>query len=463
MTAPHPPRVIDLPAGLAIVVGSMLGIGIFLAPSQMAGAVTHPAAFLALWIAAAIVVIGGALAYAELGTRMPHAGGDYTFQRAALGPSVAFGSGFALFGGIFSGSIATVALALCWWQIPTLTGLPLRDAAFTLPLIGAISWAQLLAAALVIALTALNIAGLRLSTRTQQLITGVPLIVLFVLALYALIAGATGALPASVPHPTPAAAVPLTAGALATAYLATNFAFSGWNQIIYVAGEVEDPDRVIPRSLLGGTLTVTVLYLLLCGAFIAVLGMGGLATAGEAGSALARALGGESMYLAMNALIALCLIATVNGSILGGARVGYAMARDGVFLRAAGTLDRRGSPAIALWIQAGWSVALLLTNTVDGLLQAVSLTMVITGALSVIAYFIIRRRDPTGPGWRAPGHPWLPALYIAVSLWVLIVEIGKSFDAVDAGRDGASAPLIGLALVVTAALAHAIAARRSTA
>lgn len=459
MSPAHPPRVIDLPAGLAVVIGSMLGIGIFLAPPQMAAAVTDPVAFFATWVAAAIVIIGGALAYAELGTRMPRAGGDYTFQRHALGPSVAFGSGWALFGGIFAGSIATVALALCQYQIPTLTGLPLRDPLFTLPLAGPVTGAQLLAAALVVALTALNVAGLRLSARTQQVVTGVPLLVLFALALYALAAAATGALPEAA-TPVPAAAVPLTAGAIATAYLATNFAFSGWNQVIYVAGEVEDPDRVIPRSLLGGTLTVTALYLLLCGAFIAVLGMGGLATAGEAGSTLARALGGEPLYVAMNVLIALCLIATVNGSVLGGARVGYAMARDGVFLRAAGELDRRGSPATALWIQAALAVALLLTNTVDGLLQAVSLTMVITGALSVISYFVIRHRDPDGPGWRAPGHPWLPGLYVTVSLWVLAVEIAKAFDAVDAGRQGASAPLIGLAIVVIAALGHAITRRR---
>lgn len=455
MSSAHPPRVIDLPAGLAVVVGSMLGIGIFLAPPQMAGAVTDPLAFFATWVAVAVVIVGGALAYAELGTRMPRAGGDYTFQRRALGASVAFGSGWALFGGIFAGSIATVALAVCQYQIPTLTGLPLGEPLVTAPLIGPITGAQLMAIGLVIALTALNVGGLRLSARTQQVVTGVPLVLLFGLAVYAIAVGG--------PAPVPATAAPLTAGALATAWLAANFAFSGWNQVIYIAGEVEDPDRVIPRSLLGGTAIVTVLYLLLCAAFVAVLGMGGLATAGEAGSALARALGGESLYLAINALIALCLIATVNGSILGGARVGYAMARDGVFLRAAGELDRRGSPATALWIQAAIAVALLLTNTVDGLLQAVSLTMVITGALTVAAYFVIRHRDPDGPGWRAPGHPWLPGLYIAVNLWVLAVEIGKAFDAVDAGREGASAPLIGLAIVVLAALGHAVTRGRRSA
>lgn len=451
----QPPRVLDLPGALAVVVGSMLGIGIFLAPSQMAGAVTDPLVFFAVWIGAALVVLGGALAYAELGTRMPRAGGDYTFQRAALGPSVAFGSGWALFGGIFAGSIATVALALCQYQLATLTGLPLADTAFTLPAIGPVAWQQLAAAVLVVALTALNVAGLRPSARTQQIITGVPLLVLFGLSLYALARGGFSLLPDA----RPADPAPLTAGAIATAYLATNFAFSGWNQVIYVAGEVRDPDRVIPRSLVGGTLTVTALYLLLCGAFIVVLGMGGLADAGEAGSALARALGGETLFWIMNALIALCLVATTNGSILGGARVGYAMARDGVFLGAAGRLDRHGSPAVALWIQAALAVALILTNTVDSLLQAVSLTMVITGALSVIAYFVIRHRGRVdagdAPGWRAPGHPVLPALYVGVSVWVLGVELGKTLDA-----DGpTSAPLIGLALVVTAAVGHAIVTR----
>ncbi len=443
---PGPERAIDLRSGLAIVAGSMLGIGIFLAPSQMAGAVTDPVAFFATWIAAAVIVLGGALAYAELGTRLPRAGGDYVFQREALGPSVAFASGWALFAGIFSGSIATVALALCWWQLPTLTGLPLRDVCFALPLIGDVTWAQLAASGLVLAFTALNVAGVRPSTRAQQAVTLIPLAVLFGLAVYALARAGGDALPPA----TPADAVPLTAGALATAYLATNFAFSGWNQVIYVAGEVADPDRTIPRSLLGGTAAVTALYLVLCAAFVAVLGMGGLAAAGEAGSALGEALGGRPLFLTMNALIALCLIATINSSILGGARVGYAMARDGAFLRAAGRLDRRGSPAAALWMQGGWSVALILTNTVDGLLQAVSLTMVITGGLSVVAYFVLRRRAPDAPGWRAWAHPWLPGLYLGVSLWVLYIEIAKTI------RSDDGAPLVGLAVLIAAFVGHRI-------
>lgn len=441
-----PERAIDLRSGLAIVAGSMLGIGIFLAPSQMAGAVTDPLIFFATWIGAAIVVLGGALAYAELGTRLPRAGGDYVFQRAALGPSVAFASGWALFAGIFSGSIATVALALCWWQLPTLTGLPLRDVVVALPVAGDITWAQLVAAVLVLGLTGLNVAGVRPSVRAQQALTGIPLLVLFGLALYALFAAGFGDLALA----RPATAAPLTAGALATAYLATNFAFSGWNQVIYVAGEVRDPERTIPRALLGGTAAVTALYLVLCAAFVAVLGMGGLAEAGEAGSALARAIGGESLFWTMNALIGLCLIATVNSSILGGARVGYAMGRDRAFLPAAGRLDRRGSPAVALWLQGAWSVVLILTNTVDTLLQAVSLTMVITGALSVIAYFVLRRREPEGPGWRAWAHPWLPGLYLAVSLWVLYTEVAKAL------ADESGAPLIGLAVLVAAFVGHRI-------
>jgi len=443
----EPQRAIGLRSGLAIVVGSMLGIGIFLAPAQMAGAVTDPLAFFGVWVIAAVVVLGGALAYAELGTRLPEAGGDYVFQRAALGPSVAFASGWALFAGIFSGSIATVALALCWWQLPTLTGLPLRDVVVSLPLAGDITWAQLPASVLVLGLTALNVAGVRPSTRAQQVMTLVPLAVLFGVAIYALLRVGLGGLPAA----RPAAAVPLTAGALATAYLATNFAFSGWNQVIYVAGEVSDPERTIPRSLLGGTAAVTALYLVLCAAFVAVLGMGGLAEAGEAGSALASAVGGPGLFWVMNGLIALCLVATVNSSILGGARVGYAMGRDRALLAAAGRLDKRGSPAVALWLQGAWAVALILTNAVDALLQAVSLTMVITGALSVAAYFVLRRREPDGPGWRAWAHPWLPGLYLAVSVWVLYTEVAKALD-----DDASGAPLIGLAVLVVAFVVHRV-------
>lgn len=439
------PRSIGLGGAFSIVAGSMLGVGIFLSPPEMARAVGSPGVFLAIWLAAGLIVVGGAVTYAELGVRLPRAGGDYAFHREAFGPSVGFATGWALFGAIFSGSIAAVAVALFQFQISALTGVDL-----TAPGPGGVSWAQYLGVFLVLALTGLNAHGVRPSARTQQITTLVPLLALFVVAVAALVLWAGGRVPT--PMSGPAGPVP-TLGGLVTAYLAAYFAFSGWNAVVYVAGEVESPGRNIPRALLGGTGVVTVLYLVLCAAFIVVLGMGGLAAAGEAGSALAGVLGGPTLGMLMNVLILLCLLATLNASILGGARVAYAMGRDGAFLTRAGRLGRRtGAPVFALWLQGAWSSVLIFSNRFEELLLAVSLTMVVTGSLSVLALFALRRRRDVEPvPYRAAGYPWLPGLFLVSSAIVLAVQLDQAVRG-----DGDRSPLLGLGILTAAYAGHAI-------
>ena len=442
-------RSIGFWGAFSIVAGSMLGIGIFLSPGEMARAVSSPWVFLGIWLAAGIIVIGGAVAYAELGTRFPKAGGDYVFHREAFGSSVAFATGWGLFGAIFSGSIAAVAVAIWQYQLSALTGFDFTQVALEFGGYS-INWAQVMGCGLVLALTALNARGVEFSAWAQQLTTLTPVLLIFVLAVVVLVMAASGQLPDPV---TPPVSVPLTLGGIVTAYLAAYFAYSGWNAVIYVAGEVESPQKNIPRALLGGTLTITAMYLLLCVAFLAVLGMGGLAKPGEASSSLARVLGGGWMGGLMNILVLLCLLATLNGSILGGGRVAFAMGRDGVFLRLAGRLNREtGVPTVALWLQAGWSIVLVLTNRFEDLLFAVSLTMVATGALTVIALWRIRRRDGCPDGvYRAFGWPWLPGLFLLSSVLVII---GKIYSVVFQGAR--ANPLIGLGVLVAAYVAHAL-------
>ena len=446
-------RSIGFWGAFSIVAGSMLGIGIFLSPGEMARSVSSPWIFLGIWLAAGVIVIGGAVAYAELGTRFPKAGGDYVFHREAFGSSVAFATGWGLFGAIFSGSIAAVAVAIWQYQLSALTGFDFTQTAFVLGTFS-VNWAQIMGCGLVLALTALNARGVQFSAWAQQVTTLTPVLLLFVLAVVVLVMALSGKLPAPV---TPDAPIPLTIGGIVTAYLAAYFAYSGWNAVIYVAGEVETPQKNIPRALLGGTLTITAMYLLLCVAFLAVLGMGGLASGGEASSSLATILGGGWMGGLMNILVLMCLLATLNGSILGGGRVAFAMGRDGVFLKVAGKLNREtGVPTVALWLQAGWSIVLVLTNRFEDLLFAVSITMVATGALTVVALWRIRRRDGFPDGvYPAFGSPWLPGLFLLSSVLVIIGQIVSVFQGARAN------PLIGLGVLVGAYLAHALFTRAS--
>lgn len=446
--AASPHRSVGFWGAFSVVAGSMLGIGIFLSPPTMAQQLASPWSFFGVWVGTAIIIFGGTVAYAELGTRYPEAGGDYVFHREAFGPSVAFATGWGLFAAIFSGSIAMVAVALFQYQVNAL--LPwwdLNAVAFALPLVGPVKVAQLLGVGLVAVLTGLNARGVRPSAVAQQIMTLLPVVVLFALALVALGLWASGDIQTPAAAVTPAAP---TLKGVVIAYLAAYFAFSGWNQVIYIAGEVERPNQTIPRALMGGTLTITALYLVLCLAFIAVLGMQGLATAGEAGGRVAGVLMGDVGQSLMNGLVLLCLLATLNGSILGGARVAYAMAQDGAFWRRAGVLNAEtGTPNRALWLQAIWSALLVLTNSFDSLIQAVSVAMVALGSLTMIALFVERRRRPDASGFRAFGYPALPILYLASSAVVIVVQLREALSS------GSYQPLFGLMVVVAAWALHA--------
>lgn len=441
-------RVIGARDGFALVAGSMLGIGIFLSPPIVAGYVDSPLLFYGLWIFGGIISLAGAVACAELATMMPRAGGDYTFQYEAFGPSVAFASGWVLFAAIFSGSIATMSVGLCTYQIPTLLGVDLSHEVFTLPWGRAVSGSECAAMILVVALTLINHYGTAASSRMQAALTFIPIAALSILSIYAIAIG--GAPPAE----TASTATPkaLTASGLVVSYMAVYFAYSGWINIIYVAGEVKDPQRNIPRSLIGGTIAVTLLYLFLCFGFNSVLGMAGLREAGEAGSATAFALAGESGQFVITLLIAFALVASINGTVLGGARVAFAMAEKGAIWSRLGSLGGRNRvPTAALWLQMGISLALILSGTFEDLYFMVSLAMAVTGTLTVASVFVLRHRSPEQPRpYRATGYPWFPATYIAASLFALGV---MTRDAIS-GEPGAWYSLIGLIVLVVAGLLH---------
>jgi len=444
------PRVIGPLGGFAIVAGSMLGIGIFLSPPIVAGHVASSTVFLAVWAAGGLTALAGAVACGELGAMLPRAGGDYVFQHEALGPSVAFASGWALFAAIFCGSIAAMSVAICSYQVPTLLGVDLSGPVASLPW-GPLSGAQAAALVLVPALTLLNALGARPSARTQTVLTLVPIGALVLFSGFAIVRGGA-------PEPSDAAAPALTLGGLVLAYNAVYFAYSGWINVIYVGGEVREPGRNIPGALIGGTLAVTALYLLLCFGFLRVLGMAGLPTAGEAGSATAGLLGGDLARTGMTVLIASALLASINGTILGGARVAYAMAGRGHMPRTlSGVAGAGAAPRAALWTQAGIAMALIVSGGFEDLLQMTSLTMVLTGALTVSCVFVLRRRQPDAPRpYRATAYPWLPGLYVASCALVIGVMLSRAA----ADEPGARYPLLGLAIFAAAFAVHRWRSRR---
>jgi APA family basic amino acid/polyamine antiporter len=446
------PRVLGGLTAFSVVAGSMLGVGIFLFPGEMAREIGSAPVFLALWLVGGIVSLAGATACGELGAMMPRAGGDYVYQRAAFGPSLAFASGWVLFAAVFAGSTASLSVALFRYQIAGLAGADLSaPIASAIPLSGD----QACAVGFIVLVTLLNDRGARLSGRVQTLLTLVPITAIIALALAA--GFSARGVDAVTPNATAVASAPLTLAALASGYLFVNFAFSGWPNIIYVAGEVRDPGRNVPRSMIAAVLVVTAMYLLFCAVAIGVLGLNALAQlAGErtdTGTALAGAAFGPAARTAVLVTMAMVIATSVNATVLASARVGYAMARDGAFWRAAARLNDRGVPRRALWLQAAFAVLFVTTGTFQTIVRATSAAMLLTGALTVSSLFVLRRRTPDAARpYRAAGHPWFPALYVAFSIAAIAAMLSSADDAL--------IPAVGLAILLVAYAAHRLARRQ---
>lgn len=441
------PRVIGGFDSFAIVAGSMLGIGIFLSPPIVASHVPSPWIFFTIWALGGLISLAGAVACAELGTMMPKAGGDYVIQYEAYGPSVAFASGWVLFAAIFCGSIATMTVGLCTYQLPVLLGIDL-SLLVVFPGGFDLTWTQVVSIGLVVVLTALNATGAYPSARTQSGLTFVPIAVFAVLGI-ALMAGMVTPLPQSTtPDPTAA----LSWRGLVVAYMAVYFAYSGWINIMYVAGEIDAPQTNIPRALIAGTILVTILYLVLCGGFVSALGFQGLRHAGEVGGAVASMLAGDLGRITVTVLIASAVLASINATVLGGARVAFAMARQGAAFKSLASIGERGHvPHRALWLQALISCALITSGKFEDLYTMVSLTMVVTGTLTVGAVFVLRVQRPKQERpYRATGYPILPAVYVLSSIVAIVVMIDRALS----GEPRAWYPLLGIGILVTIWLGH---------
>jgi APA family basic amino acid/polyamine antiporter len=405
---------------MSLVAGSMLGIGIFLTPRVVAEQMQHPVAFFGVWVVAGVTVLCGAVAYAELGAMMPRAGGDYVYLEAAYGPSVAFGAGWVIFGAVFTGSIAALAVPLCQYQIPALIGIDL-----SYPVGFGVRAHSVAAIVLIVVFTSLNVIGARLAGLVQDLTTWIPMAGFGVFAVWAILFGPEVDV-AAVPDAASLPEWPSLTG-FAVAFMAVYFAYSGWNAVVYVAGEVRRPGRNIPLGILGGTVAVMVLYLLMCAAFVGLLGMPGLTGAYEAGTAAATVAGGPTLGYVGTLLIAFGLIGTLNGTILSGARVAYAMAESRAIWGGFRRRNEAGVPERALWVQALWASLYVLSGTFEDILALVSLAMIVIGSLTVSSVYVLRRQRPeVHRPYRATGYPWVPLVFLLMSLFVLLIIVGEA-------------------------------------
>jgi len=442
-----------------IIVGSMIGSGIFIAPSIMAGYVATPGVWLGLWLVGGGLTLLGALAYAELCAMMPHAGGQYVFLREAFGKVTAFLYGWTLLLVIQTGFNAAVAIAFAKF----LGGIGLRVGEDDIVLsLGAftLSRAQLVAVGVIAVLTGINARGVRDGALVQNVFT-----VLKVGAIALLVVVGFGSGHGSMSHFTPLVGGALGSKGLQMGLLAAMgvamskalFAYDAWNTVTFVAEEVREPEKSLPRALVLGTLVTTLAYVAACAVYLYVLPLDRMEAVVEhrvASDVAGVVLGGVGVKIVSIAIL-VSTFGCVNGLILGGARVIYAMARDGLFFRIAGRVHPvRQTPQWALLLQGIWSVVLALSGSYDHLLTYVTFASLAFNALTVVGLFVLRRtRADLARPYRTWGYPFTPALYLAgAGFFLLYIFIGDPVDS-----------CIGIGIVALGLPAYALFQRRARA
>jgi APA family basic amino acid/polyamine antiporter len=388
-----------------IVMGGIIGAGIFINPSVVARAVHTPTLILIPWLAGGAIALAGAFVYAELADRKPDVGGQYAYIRDAFHPMVAFLYGWTLLLVTQTGGMAAVAMTFAGY-FRELTGSGLTTAT--------------IAVATLLILTAINCLGVRAGSNVQS-----ALMVLKIVAVVVLVLVGASAPPAP---PAPPGAATTDAGAplvgLAAAMVPVLFAYGGWQTASFVSGEMRAPRRDLPRALLIGVIGVVVLYVAVNVVCLHVLGATGLAaTTTPASEVMRRVLGAPGARL-IAAGIAVSTVGFLSQGMLTAPRVYFAMARDGVFFRSVAHVSARSrAPVVAIAVQGVWASVIALSGHYEQILNYVVALDAVFFGLTGAALLVLRRRDPRGAGngFRMPGHPWTTLVFVA-AFWALALN-----------------------------------------
>ena len=445
-----------------LVIGGVIGSGIFRKPGVMAAQLGAPELLLFVWLLGGLITLMGALTNAEIAAMIPETGGQYVFFHRIYGPFFAFIYGWAVLVVIQTGSIAAVAYVFAEYS-GRFVALP-PDPGFAsismhLPFIGEIApfkdlWTKAVAAAAIIGLTALNYVGVRFGGLVQNVFTlgKLAAMALLVMAAFLLPSGGsvqnlTASSLSIQPHGW------MLVASIAAALQGAFWAYDGWNKVPYVAGEMKDPQRILPRALLVGMLTVTGVYLLMNFTYAYVLPIDEMARSKLVAADVAeRCIRGGGRWIA--AAVMVSTFGAANAIILATARVFFAMARANALPPAFGAAHPRfHTPGASLILQGVWSVLLLFSGTFDTLTDMLIFVSWIFYAAAAAGVFILRRREPETPRpYRVPGYPWVPALFIAFSLAYLVLTVVNDVNgylaAQRAGQPAVINSVFGVALVL---------------
>jgi APA family basic amino acid/polyamine antiporter len=406
-----------------LVIGAVVGSGIYMTPGIIAGGLPSPGLLLAVWLAGGLITLCGALSFAELGAMYPEAGGQYIYIREAYGSGAAFLFGWAFFVFIMCGGLAALAVAFAEFLGSFLPTLSTGHVLFRLHLHGlpySLSAGQIVAALSILGLTLLNSFGIRSGAVVQNVLTvfrlGTVAALVGLGVLFGVKAGGANFHPLFPSGP----AFPAVLKPLGLALVAVFWTYDGWYSVNCTAGEIRDPGRTIPRGLTLGVLAVTAIYVLVNFVYLVALPFDRLKGVVRVGELAAAALFGGGGAAFFSALVTVSIFGCLNANILFGPRVFYAMARDGHFFRSMGRLGPRSRvPTGALWGQAAWSAVLCLSGTYKALYEYMVFALLLFFAATGLAVFVLRRRVPAlARPYRTWGYPAVPIVFIVMCLAV---------------------------------------------
>lgn len=441
-------RSLGLIDATSLVAGSMIGSGIFIVTSAMARDIGSAAWLLVIWIITGIITVAAALSYGELAGMMPKAGGQFVYIQRAYGRLVSFLYGWTVFTVIQTGVIAAIAVTFANYAA---IFFPVLDQTlFTVGETFIFSYQKLLAIFSIVLLTYINTKGVESGKTVQLIFTSAKLIALFALIILGLYVGLqTNVLAdnfqnmwdASKTVVQPDGSVTVTKlagmallGAAGATIINSLFSSDAWNNVTFIAGEIKDPKKNIPRSLFLGTLIVTVVYVLANVAYLALLPLQGTSAATDiaangimfasndrVGAAAASMIMGDVSVFVMAALIMVSTFGCNSGLILSGGRLFFAMAKDGLFFKQATELNKNQVPAKALWVQCIWACVLCISGKFGDLLTYATFASLLFYILTILGVFILRKKEPNADRpYKAFGYPIVPALYIVVTVAICI-------------------------------------------
>ncbi|OYU80185.1 MAG: amino acid transporter [Flavobacterium sp. BFFFF1] len=447
-TKHHLQRSLGLIDATSLVAGSMIGSGIFIVTSQMARDIGSAGWILALWLITGFLTMTAALSYGELAGMMPKAGGQFVYIQRAYGRLLSFLYGWTVFTVIQTGVIAAVAVAFAKYTAVFFPKLDIEI--FAVGETWVFTYKQVLAMASILLLTYINTKGVKTGKTIQLVFTSAKLIALFSIIIFGLYVGLQSDVLANnfahmweasktVENPDGTVAVTklvgvAVLGAAGATIINSLFSSDAWNNVTFIAGEIKEPKKNIPRSLFLGTLIVTIIYILANIAYLALLPLNGtidgatvmekgIAFAAEerVGAAAASVFMGNIGVFVMAALIMVSTFGCNSGLVLSGGRLFYAMAKDKQFFKGAGELNAHDVPAKALWVQCLWACILCISGKYGDLLTYATFASLLFYMLTIGGVFILRKREPEAERpYKAFGYPFVPALYIVVTAAICV-------------------------------------------